>query len=438
MLLLLTLSSGAKAQLVWKQSIPRIDGQLQNKIFATSSYGNTIYVVGKVFDNATKESGIRFFRTEDGGKSWKVQDPKVNVFLDKWLRSYRLQQIDSLNIVSIVDSGIIIRTFDGGESWHIQNIDEEYYPNSVHFYDSLQGIITVGGLDDVVFTTIDGGRTWQKKKTFSDRGLNNCYSYGNGKYTVFSPTNINFFTTSNDWVNIKPSNEIINQNEDSTYLNYIFNKGKFTATDVVFTFGKYTYNGTGLLARSTDIGQTWGKPVHFFYNPVALTHMSDANRDTIYASGLCGDGLDLMCISTDNGNAWRVDTLHSQFDVIGVEVFGVEIDGLGRAIIASDLGVFYGEDTSKLGIEAGYKIRYYSYIYPNPASSEVRIETFLASKDIQLIDILGRTVLSGFTKPDGKIKFDISTLPRGVYGVLLRRQEGLVTIGKVAVTGGGY
>lgn len=430
-------ASAPNAQLVWKKSIELTEGELDINIYATSNYRNTFYVVGTVFDNVTDIATVNFFRSENGGKTWKRQDSKVYGYSGKWGRSYRLQQIDSLNVVAIVDSGIIVRTFDGGGTWHIQTIDEGYTPNNVHFHDSSDGIISVGGIDDIVFVTSNGGRTWQKQKTFADRPFTNCYSYGGGKYRGFSPTNINIFTTTNYWANIQPSSEIISK-EDTTYSKYRFNKGKFTDSDIVFAFGEYRHTSDGLLVRSIDAGFTWEKPVHLFENPPILTHMSDANRDTIYAGGFVLAAKDLLLFSSDKGKTWRVDTLISDVPVIEYELCGVETDDLGRVMIASRKGVFYGEDTSKLSVERGYKIRYYSYIYPNPANERVTIESFLGGKEVQLIDLLGRKVMSGTTEPDGKITFNVSTLSHGIYGILLRRDEGLVTVGKVAVTGGVY
>jgi len=63
------------------------------------------------------------------------------------------------------------------------------------------------------------------------------------------------------------------------------------------------------------------------------------------------------------------------------------------------------------------------YIYPNPASTTLNIVSTDPSPSFKIIDILGRTVVSGRTLDHGTLTLDISSLPRGVYSVLVQRSD---------------
>lgn len=428
-------SSGANAQIVWKESIPVKDARYYKQVYALSSYGNTIYAVAKVYDNLFATSEIRFFRSEDGGRTWVTQNPKINAFESKWFRSYRIQQIDSLNVVAIVDSGIITRTFDGGESWHIQTIEGGYRPNSVHFSDSLTGIISVLGNYSVAFTTTNGGREWKKVNTKIDPlpAVESCRSYGNGKYRQYHQGYTNVYTTLDNWKTYSVSEPVVDEKDDTNFQKYNFSKGKLTDSDTVFALGGYTQTQSAI-ARSTDAGKTWNTPYVVTPPYSGVTHMTQLKQDTMYANGYLG-ARHYMLFSSDRGATWRVDSLLLNKPLQLRETFGIEIDVSGRAVAAFNNGVFYAEDTTKLKVESAIKVENSVRIYPNPTSTQVTIEVFVGSKEVQLIDMLGRKVLNGFTSPDGKITFDVSVLPTGVYGILINRDVGLVSVGKVAISG---
>lgn len=434
--LLLLISSGAEAQIVWKESIPLKSSRYQTAITALSSFENTVYAVGIVQDHLFATTTVKFFRTENGGRSWRIQDTKINTLYNyPRVRWFRIQQIDNMNITAIVDTGIILRTFDGGESWDIQTIEDGYRPNSIHFSDSLNGIVSVFGNYSFAFTTKNGGRTWEKVNTKIDPfpAVESCRSYGNGKYRQFHQGYYNIYTTLDNWKTHKVSEPVVDENKDTNAQKYYFYAGKLTDSDTVFAFGGYKQTQS-TIARSTDAGKTWSTPYVVSPPYSGVTHMTQLKQDTMYACGYLG-AQHYMLFSSDRGATWRVDTLLLSKPLNLIETFGIEIDASGRAVAAFSSGVFYAEDTTKLKVEASLAIDYYAHIYPNPASTQVTIEAFIGSREVQLIDMLGRSVLSGITSHGGKITFDISTLPMGVYGVLVNRDGGFVSVGKVAVSG---
>ncbi|KAK3263003.1 hypothetical protein CYMTET_28163 [Cymbomonas tetramitiformis] len=102
--------------------------------------------------------------TKDGGVTWYHQETPVSYELVSDVSSYEITIHDvaaaSPTVVYLVgDAGNAFRTTDGGASWITMDLETPYDLYSCFFYNTSLGWI-VGGLQDRVRKTTDGGLTW--------------------------------------------------------------------------------------------------------------------------------------------------------------------------------------------------------------------------------------------------------------------------------------
>ncbi|HZK75587.1 MAG TPA: T9SS type A sorting domain-containing protein [Candidatus Kapabacteria bacterium] len=56
-------------------------------------------------------------------------------------------------------------------------------------------------------------------------------------------------------------------------------------------------------------------------------------------------------------------------------------------------------------------------IYPNPSSQTINIESLEAGKHVEVLNVLGREILSVRVPTTGPLTLDVSSLPAGLYYV---------------------
>jgi hypothetical protein len=77
------------------------------------------------------------------------------------------------------------------------------------------------------------------------------------------------------------------------------------------------------------------------------------------------------------------------------------------------------------------------YIFPNPAVSEIKVysNTNIALKEIEVADLLGRTIIHTILKPSTiPYRIDISDLPAGTYRLILKTNLGWVNRKFIKIT----
>ncbi len=195
-----------------------------------------------------------FWRSNDGGLTWSIQDPGLPYELGQNQNQFiSIQQIDSLNVVAVGDTGLLVRTYDGGKTWETQNLHTKAFFTDVDFSDPMTGIVTAYDTIGTIFVTSDGGKNW---KTIQIGGsyLRQCHSYGNGKFRVFKEGLGPLYTTNNNWETIDSTKLLIDSTRDTNYASYFFDHCNFTGGDTIIAYGNYLLQSDGLLMRSIDAG----------------------------------------------------------------------------------------------------------------------------------------------------------------------------------------
>lgn len=200
-----------------------------------------------------------FERTTDGGVTWERQPyynfPKVKYYENmSFLR--RVKMLDSLHVVIVGDSGVIITTSDGGASWIQRDSKTKRNFTDVAFYDKLNGMaVTQFG---TLRITDDGGTTWN---TIPDLELSAFFANVEAPaprtfYVIDGGFNKIFRTFDNGkhW----DTNQILELSKDKLGLKQILSASFCDTMNGWVVAVDYTAkNNPPLIARTEDGGVTW-------------------------------------------------------------------------------------------------------------------------------------------------------------------------------------
>jgi len=466
------LASSADAQFLWQVSHSDYDGRYDYSFDAISCFGNSCTVAGTVFDEKSGRIISLFWRSDDGGVSWGSQDPGLPYdtdFVDKKYFS-AIQQIDSRNAAAARNSDLgdsvntfVLHTFDSGKSWRKQYLyisDIAGVIRDISFSDSLSGMAltqknlkiqnTIGiGFGDIkIFTTIDGGSHWDSSLMNFPGGKYKCHASGKGKYKLFQSPHGPIYSTNDNWITVDTSRVLINYSDDPNNY-YYFNNCNFYCSDTVIAYGQYLYDTSAsseakyraVLIRSIDGGVSWEKPEIIAGSLWVLYNMTPLDRDTVLA---CGISINKILMSTDHGGTWREDSLTIQ-DTSYTESYskGITFTGNGDPIAiytyqfdnTSIPSIIIRGHSAKSQVEWSGKLSFTDPIFPNPAANILNIASVEAPKPFWIIDMMGRTVLSGMTLDHTTLTLDISVLSKGIYFVISEGNVSRMVIGKLAVIG---
>lgn len=191
--------------------------------FPTASRGINDYIItsdGGIWAPAYDGSGgsgiiQEFTRSVDGGLTWKADTVDVGATLAAEIEIANICAIDSMTAWALMYdadqtvAGGVWKTTDGGVNW-AQQTTAAYgvssFPDIVYFWDANTGV-TMGdplGADFEIYTTIDGGTTWNVVSVDSipnaisgEYGIVNLFSansgiiwFGTNKGRVFKSTNM--------------------------------------------------------------------------------------------------------------------------------------------------------------------------------------------------------------------------------------------------------
>ncbi|MFI5263764.1 MAG: T9SS type A sorting domain-containing protein [Candidatus Kapaibacterium sp.] len=462
---LLFVSSGAKAQTAWHHIHTDFDGRYDYCFEVISCFGNNCTIGGDLVDEKLQRITRVFWRSTDGGNSWKIQDPGLRVDTNFLYRNNftKIQQIDSLNIVAVglswdPDSGglgdipLILRTFDGGKTWEKQNLGQAGVVRDIHFSDLATGIALVQdnydpgvGMGPVyIYTTMNAGKNWALVPLIEFNinlpiGIKfaQCYSAASGdsnpgKFRVFKSWYGAVYITNDNWQTQVIADPISNPVSDPNGNYHLFNCN-FIGVDTIIAYGFYgQFNSTqeGMMIRSTDGGASWGAPIRFPGTVSSISGMTSLGRDTVLA---WGNSANIIFLSTDRGTTWRTDSLVIDTAYAGSTPLGMDFCG-GHPIAIYGIGmtapsILIRADGLKSQVRLNSGMIGDCTLFPNPASTTATINFGFDSPGnvtLAIFDLLGRRVkeisLGELNAGEHSETLDLQSLPNGSY--LCRVTEG--------------
>lgn len=143
----------------------------------------------------------------------------------------------------------------------------------------------------------------------------------------------------------------------------------------------------------------------------------------------------VMCIA--NGDS-LVQWIHYQNSPIAsTDVLDIEIDRSGKVWIASTLGIslFDSRENQLSVIKPGYHVKGKLKLYPNPASSKIKLDFISESTgnaDVHIYDMTGKLVqhlAAGIHKGQNQLELNVRQIPAGVFQVVLTHEGGIFSSG---------
>ncbi|RPI73388.1 MAG: T9SS C-terminal target domain-containing protein [Ignavibacteriales bacterium] len=249
-----------------------------------------------------------FIKTTDGGLTWNAST--INPAEDYNGVSF----INQSTGVLVGNGGLIIRTTNGGSSWNpvTSGVTDNLYSVS---FNGMNGIIA-GSSQTILYST-DGGAVWNTSQTgFFGGGFNGsnmislATGFVGGSNSIFQP----FVGKSTDaGINWEFYNFYFNTNEGFVNSIHFFNETSGLVAGSV-------WNGQGAISRTSNSGTDWNTTL--FTNP--LVGLDFPSAGTGYAVGYLGSILK----STNSGISWISQTSGTSANLIDVDFFGDELNGV--------------------------------------------------------------------------------------------------------------
>lgn len=266
-----------------------------------------VYLLDSGVGYAVGDAGT-ILKTIDAGMTWSALASGTTNAL------YDVHFFDDLTGVTVGDGGLIRRTTDGGASWLSIPSGVRDALRSVSF-SGANGICAGGSLD--ILYSSDSGASWQVSQK-------NLFASGFFGAHMLSPT-VGFLTGQNAIFQ-----GIFGSTVDGgvrwTFHTFYFNGSEGSADDVFFFDGAtgvtsgVVFDGTGAIARTTDVGTTWTSTIF----SQGLQGIDFPKPETGFAVGFFGT----ILRSTDLGLNWTAQTSGTSFDLLDVHFASDGLRGL--------------------------------------------------------------------------------------------------------------
>jgi photosystem II stability/assembly factor-like uncharacterized protein len=400
---LLFLSHISFAQVVWEEILPwQFETSNDTSYYAlnslSSSNANNTTIVGYITHNLQHPNSYcshLISRTTNGGISWNAQNSGLPNFFDQIndVTIEKVYAIDSLNIVAVGDSGLILRTTDAGNTWVNQGKHSRTKYLDVSFYDLDHGI-AVGTWGTAAITS-DGGKNWNVQELITYSIFDITKAYRNGFYYAFDKNYQHFFRTSDNgatWDSI----QIVDKSLKDSLLSFIKDVHFFDSLNFIAVGGHQDPQGSGnttshyYIIKTSDGGNSWNQLIDSSDVKAPLYSVSFFDRMTGVASSAFGN----LMFTADGGISWKKNVTDSLSGTSLSAVFYKDrshIYVFNNRIFYSSLllGTLNTEGVATNQTVVGSILSN----YPNPFSSSTTV-AYLLNKEstVQCIvqDILGR------------------------------------------------
>ena len=457
-LLVFILTAGnSKAQIPghWEQAYTLSGWRFDNIIFSDTNHG-IVFADSNAGYSGHQTTATAIIRTSDGGASWHFitlyNGPSVTAGSSYWdyVNSGKSTMLDSLNAYIYGDYWLLA-THDGGLRWEI---DTNAFPQ------------TSGGWFIRMFTP-DMGRAISNEfiytfaTTDSGRHFDPIGNAPGGFYDAI------FLDTSEYWISNRAPNGFVASIMDHT--TDAGNNDDWTSDTIVDSIPEY-YSLTSItqtpdrarfyvlfrwgeqlaptrfhldFVETTDDGASWridstlDSAVIYELSAPAPNQLwallypiyETANGYTYYPSTV---GANSVSYSPDDGHTWYMDST-----LLGDTLTGMFWPDAQHGFVTASknhsLVIYRFVSNPPSGVLPVKQAIAPVSIFPNPAIRSCTISSGTPGARIELFDVLGREVLSGTVPATGSLTLDVSTLPRGIYEVMLDQDARNIPVGKLAV-----
>ncbi len=387
-------------------------------------------------------SGGVIIKTTDGGNNW--QDMNTN-YPGYMFWDVQFLTTDLGFVVGEGDSGmnpsgpgIILKTTDGGANW------TSIYSNNSHpvrdlFVLDANTIYAAGGAENMsgalsaLLKSTDGGNTWTE--------LTNYFTGNGGSGVVYGGIHFNNadtgflgrydFGESAHWLSTSDGGSNLSNTTVSNSMAYGFFSSDFPSADTGY-FTRSTYSGTDsvYLRKTVDGGASWSEAaISNFIGKITWVDFIDDN--TGYISG----GVEtapfvlggIIMKTTDGGETWAQETIGNTEEMAAVHFPSSNIGyavGANGAMIKKSIQIGIGEQDSDKAVLS---------VYPNPSTGVITINPEMAEGQIQIevLEILGRTVRSTSISGSTNTSIDLSGLEKGHYLIRVSDSNQTISRGRV-------
>jgi photosystem II stability/assembly factor-like uncharacterized protein len=382
---------------------------------------------------------VYIIRTTDGGKTWVSQQsglPGRFSNNDAYLK--KVYAIDSLNIVAVGDSGLILRTINGGVSWVSQNGNTLNKLLDVSFLDSSNGLIAGGG--GLLLSTSDAGATWVSIPALPLKLLSSCKMFSKDDQAVLEYGYGPIIYTNNNWQTWDTSHLIV----DSAIGGHKANCSKafFMDKNNCIAYGNHkTTENQGntsncFIEKSNNGGTSW-VPVFDSADSRIIFGLSTLALNKNGYGVASGAGSNGILLTTDMGLNWRSDTVDGKFDFTDLIASSFpEKDNvffIAQTSAFGYCGIVKLQFSKLLTVESFENIKLGTHVYPNPSNNWLTIfANPYFDVTYHLYDALGRKV-KDFISTSSNTRLGIADLPSGTYRLISNYQGRQISIGNVLV-----
>jgi photosystem II stability/assembly factor-like uncharacterized protein len=390
----------------------------------TTNTLNSVYFTEVNTGYAVGDSGT-ILKTMDGGSNWQLQNSGVSSSLNS------VYFYDSNTGYTVGDSGTILKTTNGGILWTNQFTDILKGMNSIYFTNIDTGYI-VGDQDDTcyILKTINGGNLWSIIYTYCPQQ----YNYHTLNSVHFPETNTGYCvgTYSNGLWTSGHVLKTTNGGADWTVqlVGGVLKSVYFLNPDTGYVVGHISgiKSGPESIARTTDGGLNWHGCDTVWYYPFHFNSVYFTDANTGYSVGSDNWSNSAIIKTLNGGIDWTIyDSLIANYLGVLMSVHFPAKDtgyivGRGGAILKTTNG------GGGLGIDDHYQATSILTLSPNPASTNITIET--PTKGFIYINNLSGQQLLQQEIIEAKTTIDVRAMSSGVYSIKLVDENGVHT-GKI-------
>ncbi len=260
-----------------------------------------------------------------------------------------VQLLSNNRLVAVGDRGHILTSDDQGETWQQKQVPTQSVLTAVDFYDDKWGVAV--GFEQTILITKDGGNTWVLSHEATDAiefpalfdvefiELNKIIAVG-----AFG-----LFLESNDGGDSWKEREVEALADFYGGFSHFYGLAHQAGSKNIYLAGeKYVANesedgeeiSAGMLAVSSDNGQTWSKLTSPYDGSFFGVTVSPTNE--IYAYGLKGN----LFRSSDAGSAWEAINLNTNSGIHDLEFINGDWIAVGTSgtIVGSSIELAQRDD----------------------------------------------------------------------------------------------